>query len=128
MSTCKVRGIGGVFFKASDFKNLNEWYRRHLGVPITEDGCAVFRWRDQHNPMREHATVWSAFPGDTDYFGNESQRFMINYIVEDLDEALAQLKAAGIEVDENTEESEFGRFGWLSDPEGNRIELWEPPK
>jgi catechol 2,3-dioxygenase-like lactoylglutathione lyase family enzyme len=124
----KVKGIGGVFFRATDFKAMNEWYEKHLGLPVTEDGCAVFKWREHGNPLREQSTVWSAFPMDTSYFVKQDQQFMINYIVDSLDDFIAQLKSQGLEVDDQIEESEFGRFGWVYDPEGNRIELWEPPK
>jgi predicted enzyme related to lactoylglutathione lyase len=124
----KVKGIGGVFFRSADCKAQNEWYQEHLGVPVTEHGCAIFPWREHGNPEREQSTVWSAFPKDTDYFENEKQQFMINYIVESLDQALADLKRSGVKVVDDIQESEFGRFGWCVDPEGNRIELWEPPK
>ena len=124
----KVKGIGGIFFRSLNKENINDWYRTHLGIPVTEDGCAVFKWRDSDDQNIEHMTVWSAFARDTDYFGNAKQQFMINYIVESLDQALAQLKAEGVKVDEHVEDSEFGRFGWVFDAEDNRIELWEPPK
>lgn len=124
----RMKGIGGVFFRALDPAAMNEWYSRHLGVPVSEGGCAVLKWRDHEAPDRERYTVWSAFPEDTDYFGRREQSFMVNYIVESLDEALADLRASGVRVAEETETSEFGRFGWCYDLEGNRVELWEPPK
>jgi predicted enzyme related to lactoylglutathione lyase len=118
----RVLGIGGVFFKARDPKGLAAWYREHLGVPV-EPGQA-------HGAFASAAagepTAWSAFPADTGYFGPGPAPFMVNYRVRDLDAMLAQLRAAGAVVDDRVEEYEFGRFGWATDPEGNRFELWEP--
>lgn len=123
----RVTGIGGVFFKARDRAVLGEWYRRHLGIDVQEGGFAVFRWRDETDPERGGATVWSLFPEDTEYFGSKDQRAMINYRVADLDAVLAALRREGVTVDERVEETPEGRFGWITDPEGNRIELWQPP-
>jgi glyoxylase I family protein len=123
-----VKGIGGVFFRAGHREEVNEWYRKHLGVPVTPDGVAVFQWREHDDPQMEQATIWSSFPEDTDYFGDPNQQFMVNYIVEDLDSFLAQLKGAEVKIEEHREASEFGKFAWIYDPAGNRIELWEPPK
>lgn len=123
----KVKGIGGIFFRATDHEEMNAWYRAHLGVPITE-GCALFKWRNYEDPGLEQVTVWSIFPKDSEYFVNPKQEFMVNYIVDSLDQCLEQLRSEGVHVDDKMEESEFGKFGWASDPEGNRIELWEPPK
>jgi predicted enzyme related to lactoylglutathione lyase len=122
----RVLGIGGVFFKSHDPQKLQAWYREHMGIPVGEDGYTLFAWRDKEHPEQEHATVWSLFPHDTDYFGPNSAPYMINYIVDDLDGMLAQLRAAGAQVDDKVEEYEFGRFGWAVDPEGTRFELWEP--
>jgi predicted enzyme related to lactoylglutathione lyase len=121
----RVTGIGGVFFKANDPKTLQEWYARHLGVPVGEHGFATFPWRELDG--KEAMTVWSAFPRDTRHFGDGPQTFMLNYRVDDLDAVLAALAAEGVTV-EKREDGEFGRFGWIVDPEGNRVELWEPPK
>ncbi len=118
----RVRGIGGVFFKAKDPASLSKWYHDHLGVP-GEGPMAIFRWKDD-DLDGDAATVWSAFPADSDYF---AKTFMLNFRVKNLDRMLAQLRAAGAQVDPKVDESEFGRFGWLTDPEGNRVELWEPP-
>ena len=119
----KVKGIGGIFFKAKDKKTLTAWYEKALGIPISEYGGGEFHWRDTDG--HEQQTVWSVFAQDTKHFGSP---LMINYLVDDLDAMLAQLKAAGAEIDPKREEADFGRFGWATDPEGNRIELWEPPK
>jgi len=124
----RVTGIGGIFFKARDPDALRAWYRRHLGLDIQDWGGLAFRWHDAAAPEPEGATVWSIFPADSTYFAPSSAPFMINYRVRDLDAVLAALRSEGCAVDERTETSEFGRFGWVMDPEGHRIELWEPPR
>jgi len=119
----QVIGIGGVFFKARDPAHMAAWYREHLGIP-TEDGHADFAWREKDNPDKIGRTVWSIFPADTDYFGPSSASLMINYRVANLDRMLEQLRRGGIAV-EKVEDYDYGRFAWITDPEGNRIELWE---
>lgn len=119
----RVRGIGGVFFKARDPVALAAWYREHLGLPVEEDRT----WATFTSAESGEATVWSAFPVDSGYFGPDAAALMLNYRVHDLDAMLAQLRAAGVEVEDRVEEYEYGRFGWAVDPEGNRFELWEPP-
>jgi predicted enzyme related to lactoylglutathione lyase len=123
----RVTGIGGVFFKARDRSVLGEWYRRHLGIDVQEGGYAIFRWRHDQDPSRPGATVWSLFPEHTEYLGSVAQRAMIVYRVDDLDAVLAALRTEGVSVDERVQDGEDGRFGWITDPEGNRIELWQPP-
>jgi predicted enzyme related to lactoylglutathione lyase len=113
----RVLGIGGIFFKARDPKALAAWYREHLGIPV--DG--VFA-----SAAAGEQAVWSAFPADTSYFGSGPTPFMLNYRVRNLDALLAQLRAAGTLVDDRIEDHDYGRFGWATDPEGNRFELWEP--
>jgi predicted enzyme related to lactoylglutathione lyase len=122
----RVTGIGGIFFKARDPKALGEWYRNHLGIDVQEWGGTAFRWNEPE-ACPEGITVWSLFPADTKYFEPGSSPFMVNYRVADLAGILAALRAEGCNVDDKTETSEYGRFGWVVDPEGNRIELWEPP-
>ena len=118
----KVMGIGGVFFKAHNPKALAAWYREHLGVPIElEQTYCAFA-----STAAGEQTVWSTFPVDTSYFGAGGAPFMINYRVRNLDAMLAQLRAAGVQVDDKVEDYDYGRFGWAIDPEGNRFELWEP--
>jgi predicted enzyme related to lactoylglutathione lyase len=125
----KVTGIGGIFFKAADAKSLREWYRDHLGVPIDESyGAASFEWRERDAPDVVGTTVWSTFPSTTTYFDPTSAPFMINYRVDDLDAMLEQLRQAGATVDEKVDDTDYGRFGWATDPEGNRFELWQAPK
>jgi predicted enzyme related to lactoylglutathione lyase len=125
----RVTGIGGIFFKAGNQGKLIAWYKRHLGLPIEDQwgGCS-FHWRELKNPKKIGSTVWSTFKSDTKYFGRGKQDHMINYRVADLKKMLAQLKKEGVWVDSKIEESEFGKFGWIKDAEGNRIELWQPPK
>jgi predicted enzyme related to lactoylglutathione lyase len=124
-----VTGIGGIFFKANDPKKLAEWYREHLGLEVEEWGGLSFRENDpaNQNPRRQAATVWSPFAPDTDYFAPSEKPFMINFRVTNLDALLTKLRSEGVTVDEKTDKSDFGYFGWAMDPEGNRIELWEPP-
>jgi predicted enzyme related to lactoylglutathione lyase len=123
----RVTGIGGIFFKARNAEVLREWYRRHLGIAVQEWGGATFRWHDPLAPESNGATVWSIFKDSSDYFAPSTSPFMINYRVADLAAILDTLRAEGCAVDERMESSEFGKFGWVMDPEGNRIELWEPP-
>lgn len=125
----KVTGIGGIFFKASDSKSLGAWYRDHLGIPVDASyGGASFEWREKEQPEVVGTTVWSTFPSTTKYFDPTAAPFMINYRVDDLDAMLAQLREAGATVDEKISDDGYGRFGWATDPEGNRFELWQPPK
>jgi predicted enzyme related to lactoylglutathione lyase len=121
----RVTGIGGIFFKARNPQKLAAWYQDHLGLTPAEGGAVVFQWRELSHPDRKGMTVWSPFPEQTRYFDPSRASFMINYRVEDLDAVLEQLRTEGIEVDSRIEESEIGRFGWVMDPEGNRIELWQ---
>ena len=122
----RVTGIGGIFFKARDADGLRAWYREHLGIDAGKDGTA-FEWREAGDPEKRGMTVWSIFAQDTRYLDPSRAPFMVNYRVENLDRMLAQLRAAGAVVDEKIEDGQFGRFGWVMDPEGNRLELWEPP-
>lgn len=118
----KVLGIGGVFFKAENPEALAAWYSKHLGVPL--DAGQTYGMFTSTGAGE--ATVWAAFPRATEYFGPKSPDCMINYRVADLDAFLAQLAEAGIEHTGRVDEYEFGRFAWIHDPEGNRIELWQP--
>ncbi len=121
----RVTGIGGIFFKARDPVALGAWYRDHLGLDVTEWGGAVFDWGgDGSEPGM---TIWSPFAADTDYMAPGTAPFMVNFRVADLEALLAALKAEGCNVVDRTETSEHGRFGWVIDPEGNKVELWQPP-
>ncbi len=125
----RVIGLGGIFFKASDPKNLYAWYERHLGIKETNPGQGVtFPWRRPEDPSSETVTTWAIFPSDTKYFGPSQASCMLNYQVEDMDALLEALRAEGVTIDPKREDYDFGRFAWIVDPEGNRIELWEPPK
>jgi predicted enzyme related to lactoylglutathione lyase len=120
----RVTGIGGIFFKSRDPAKLKSWYRDNLGVPVGADGYTSFTTKEDPGP----STLWEPFAEDTKYFAPSTQPFMINFRVSNLRAMLAQLSAAGAAVDENVQEESYGKFGWVMDPEGNRIELWEPPQ
>ncbi|MHB1058290.1 MAG: VOC family protein [Rhodanobacter sp.] len=119
----KATGLGGIFFKSRDPAALSAWYAKHLGLTVEEWGGARF----DEDEKRAGYVLWSPFAADTTYFGPGTQSCMINFRVDDLDALLAQLRADGVEVDERVDQSEFGRFGWIIDPEGTRVELWQPP-
>jgi predicted enzyme related to lactoylglutathione lyase len=121
----RVTGIGGVFFKSQDPEKLYKWYETHLGIK-REHGAVVFEWKELGSDVTGQ-TVWSLFPRASKYFDPSHAGFMVNYRVDDLDTLLTVLKQEGVEVDRR-EDSEYGRFAWIMDPEGNRVELWEPPK
>ena len=114
-----VQGIGGVFFRARDPEALRAWYAERLGIDMEDYGTTF-------TAAEGDQTVWAPFAADTEYFGPTGQQSMVNFRVRDLDAMLDQLRAAGVAVDERVEEMEFGRFGWATDLEGNRFELWEP--
>ena len=125
----RTTGLGGVFFKAKDPKSMYAWYEKHLGIKQEPDGSgAMFHWRDFNDPDKTGLTVWSIFPENTKYFGTGSAPFMLNYRVENLDALLKTLREEDVTVDPKVEEADYGKFAWITDPEGNRIELWEPPK
>jgi predicted enzyme related to lactoylglutathione lyase len=124
----RVTGIGGVFFKASDPAALRAWYRQHLGIDVQEWGGAVFHWKDEGERASSGSTTWSISPDDSRYFEPGTARFMINYRVADLRGLLETLRTEGCRVMDEMEESEFGLFGWVIDPEGNKVELWQPPE
>lgn len=118
----RVTGIGGIFFKASDPAALRAWYQRHLGIDIQEWGGAAFTW------TTPGTTVWSINKNDSDYYAPSTSSFMINYRVDDLAALLQALRDEGCNVVDKTDDSEFGKFGWVIDPEGNKVELWQPPE
>ncbi|TGK01410.1 VOC family protein [Leptospira langatensis] len=121
----RVTGIGGIFFKAKDPVALREWYKRHLGVPVNDWGGAVFEWADEAGNAFKGSTAWSIFGPDSEKLGNSS--YQINYRVDNLTELLDSLRKDGFKVPDKGEDSEYGKFGWVIDPEGNKVELWEPP-
>jgi predicted enzyme related to lactoylglutathione lyase len=125
----RVTGIGGIFLRARDPKALSAWYVKHLGIQLAEYGGATFLWSDEI-PATTGSTTWSLFPEDTPYFGKGTekgpQQAMVNYRVDNLDELLTQLAAEGVTIDPKRDDYDFGRFAWIVDPEGNRLELWQP--
>ena len=125
----RVTGIGGIFFKSEDSEKLYAWYEKHLGIRRNPDGSGVkFLWHEQESTQTEGMTIWSIFPKDTKYFNPSHAPFMINYRVEDLNSLLVALKAEGVEIDPHREDGDYGRVAWIIDLDGNRVELWEPPK
>jgi predicted enzyme related to lactoylglutathione lyase len=122
----KVTGIGGVFLKSrDDGAALAEWYKKNLGMPLEDWGGAILRWPDD-TAEDKGLTVWSLAAKDSKWFSPSDSSFMINYRVDNLDELLAQLRASGVEVVKGPESAENGKFAWIMDPEGNKVELWEP--
>jgi predicted enzyme related to lactoylglutathione lyase len=122
----KATGLGGVFLRALDPTRLTAWYAQHLGLPVTDWGGVVFVWDQCPAPEGHGATLWSLFPADTDYFGEGNQPVMLNFRVDDLDALLAQLAAKNVWIDPKRQDDANGRFAWIRDGEGNRVELWEP--
>lgn len=121
----RVTGLGGIFFKSRDPQQLNTWYKNHLGIPATEYG-ASFEWRALDIPEDKGSTQWSPFPDNTPYFEPSKKEFMINYRVADLEALVATLRNEGIIFLDEIESHAYGKFIHLLDPEGNKIELWEP--
>jgi len=122
----KVTGIGGVFIKAKDPKAMAAWYEKHLGVDFGGQSYMSFKWINENNPDVPGSTVFSFFKTESDYFAPSASPFMINFRVKDLDALLDRLIAEGVEVVGDRQSYEYGKFGWCMDPEGNKIELWEP--
>jgi len=118
----KAVGIGGIFLKARDPKALAQWYQTHLGIPDQGGGTLAF-----DGPESTGMTVFSHFPLDTKYFGEGEQQAMVNFRIDDLDALIAQLAEAGVRIDPKRDDAPYGKFAWIWDPEGNRVELWQPP-
>lgn len=125
MGSGRVTGIGGVFLKSKDRAQLSSWYSENLGIEQNEYG-ALFKWRAFGKPQEECLTTWNIFPADSKYFDPSTAPFMLNYIVDDLDALLARLERNGVKIDPKRENYDYGRFAWIYDPDGNKIELWEP--
>jgi predicted enzyme related to lactoylglutathione lyase len=121
-------GVGGIFFRSKDPARLGSWYAEHLGLKVEAWGTTQGTSFAPADIPPNAFTVWSAFAADTEYFGQSTQAYMINLIVDDLDAALDNVKAGGAQVLEEREEHDFGRFGWFVDPDGNRVELWQAPE
>lgn len=124
----RVTGIGGVFFKARDPVALRAWYRKHLGIDVQEWGGTAFTWTDASGEPTNGTTVWCISGSEGNNFAPSTASFMINYRVADLASVLAALRQEGCNVLEKMDDSEYGKFGWVIDPEGNKIELWQPPE
>ena len=124
----RVTGIGGIFFQARDPKALHAWYRKHLGIDVQDWGGASFDWTDDAGTPTKGMTVWSIGPDDGKHFAPSKAPFMVNYRVADLAALLRALRDEGCDVLEKTDDSEYGKFGWVMDPEGNKVELWQPPE
>ena len=121
----RVTGIGGIFISARDPKALCAWYKAHLGIDVQDWGGTAFRWVDDAGAPQAGTTVWSV--GDGSNFAPSKSTFMVNYRVDDLNGLLSVLRTEGCQVLDKVEESEFGKFGWVMDSEGNKVELWQPP-
>jgi catechol 2,3-dioxygenase-like lactoylglutathione lyase family enzyme len=121
----RILGIGGVFFKSANRDQTREWYAKHLGLADKGEGV-MLPWRERDDPQKEHATVWSIFPSTTKYFDPSPAPFMINYIVDDMDALLDRLKQEGVKIDPKRMDESYGRFAWIYDSDGNKIELWQP--
>ncbi len=124
----RVTGIGGIFFKAKDAPAMHAWYKKHLGIDVQSWGGAAFSWTDDDGKPVAGTTAWSINTQDNDYFAPSTAPFMINYRVQDLHALIKLLKQEGCHVLDKIDESEYGKFGWVIDPEGNKVELWEPPE
>ena len=123
----RVLGVGGIFFRSPDPARIANWYRDTLGLSVEAWGSTHGTSFSPEEMPANSFTVWSTFAADTEYFGPSGQSFMINLVVDDLDAALDKVSAAGGQVIPEKEEHDFGRFGWIVDPDGNRVELWQPP-
>lgn len=123
----RVTGIGGIFFSAKDPVALRAWYKRHLGIDVQDWGGASFDWADADGNPVKGTTAWLIGKDDGKHFAPSRSTFMVNYRVDDLDALLEALREEGCEVLDKTEDSDFGKFGWVMDPEGNKVELWQPP-
>jgi predicted enzyme related to lactoylglutathione lyase len=121
----RVTGIGGVFFKTANPESTKAWYEKHLGIPAGQYGH-LFIWRDDEQPDQRKSTTWNPFSATTNYFAPSTKEWMINYRVENLKALLDELRKEGVTIVGDIEEYEYGKFGWILDPEGNKIELWEP--
>ncbi|MGA8067646.1 MAG: VOC family protein, partial [Terriglobales bacterium] len=121
----RILGIGGVFFKSADRDQMREWYSKHLGLADKGQGV-MLPWREHDDPQKEHVTVWTVFPASTKYFDPSPAPFMINYIVDDMDALLDRLKQEGVKIDAKRMDESYGRFAWIYDLDGNKIELWQP--
>ena len=122
----RVTGLGGMFFKSRDPQQAVAWYREHLGIDAADWGGFAFEWLEKDRPAETGYTVWAVFPEDTKHFAPGEQSFMMNFRVDDLESLIAALRSEGVEVVGDIEQHENGKFAWILDPEGRKVELWEP--
>lgn len=120
----RVTSLGGIFFKCENPEQIREWYNKHLGINTDAYGTS-FEWRKSDKPDEKGYTAWSPFKADTKYFDPSPKEFMINYRVENLEELVKILKSEGVQVVDEIESFDYGKFVHIMDPEGNKIELWE---
>lgn len=123
----RVTGIGGIFFKAKNAQAVRDWYKTHLGIDVQEWGGAAFSWAGEDGKPSTGSTIWSISAMDDAHYAPGTAPFMINYRVDDLDALLSALRDEGCNVLGDSQDSEYGKFGWVLDPEGNKVELWQPP-
>jgi catechol 2,3-dioxygenase-like lactoylglutathione lyase family enzyme len=121
----RILGIGGIFFKTANQAQMKQWYAQHLGF-ADKGGGVMLHWRDFDDPKKERMTIWSLFPANTNYFAPGQAPFMINYIVDDMDAILDRFQKKGVKIDPKRQDESYGRFAWIYDPDGNKIELWQP--
>jgi predicted enzyme related to lactoylglutathione lyase len=122
----RVTGLGGVFFKAKEPKVITEWYDKHLGLSFGSNSWSTFKWRERENPEQIGRTEFSIFSEKTDYYAPSKSPFMMNFRVKNLEKLLEILRGEGVTIVGEMETFDYGKFGWILDPEGNKIELWEP--
>jgi predicted enzyme related to lactoylglutathione lyase len=122
----RVTGVGGIFFKAKDAPALRAWYKQHLGIDVQEWGGTAFNWTDGEGKPVAGTTAWSIGSAQSDQFAPSTAAFMVNYRVEDLHALIKALREEGCNVLEKIDDSEYGKFAWVIDPEGNKVELWQP--
>ncbi len=124
----RVTGIGGIFFKSNDPLALSAWYKEHLGIDVQDWGGAAFTWTDETGKPMKGTTIWTIGDAKSDHYAPSTSSFMVNYRVADLAALLQALRDEGCNVLDKTDDSEYGKFGWVMDPDGNKVELWQPPE
>ena len=123
----RILGIGGIFFKSANQQQMKDWYAKHLGLEDSGYGV-MLPWREKDNPESEQMTIWSIFPDTTTYIEPSPASVLVIYIVDDIDALLERLAQAGVKIDPKRQDESYGRFAWIYDPDGNKIELWQPIK
>lgn len=124
----KVTGLGGIFFKSKSPKDLLAWYKQHLGLEPEDWGGQVFQWREKDNPETVGQTIFTPFKPETKKLEPSTESYMFNFRVDDLDGLMEKLRKNGVTIVDEVQDTEYGKFGWVMDPDGRKIELWQPPK